>query len=153
MSNLKHSDVLELMAYDPEVGIFTWKKQRRGVITGKPLGCCNGNGYLRITVLGQVVYAHRLAWFYVYGKWPQNQIDHINGSKNDNRIANLRDVTNAQNAQNKPFARGVSWHKKSNKWQAHFCFHKTNRYLGLFDKYEDAATAYIAAKEKSNVCL
>lgn len=141
----------ELLSYDPLIGVFAWKKARRGVVVGKPLGTDNGNGYLRITVLGRSEYAHRLAWMYVHGEMPKNHIDHINGNKQDNRIANLRDVTNAENAQNKPNATGVSWHKKAGKWQAHICVHKRKTYLGLFNDFDAASAAYKQAKESANV--
>lgn len=143
----------ELAHYDMDNGIFTWKKRRRGVKTGKPLGTCNGNGYLRITVLGRSYYAHRLAWLYVYDEWPENEIDHINAIKSDNRISNLRKATSKENKEyrfnpqsnSKSRVIGVSWHKRANKWQS---FYK-NKYLGLFDSIDDAAQAYKLEKEKS----
>jgi hypothetical protein len=157
-SQLKQSDLHELLFYDPLTGVFTWSKNRRGVITNKSLGTDNGFGYLRITVLGKSYYAHRLAWLYVYGEFPKNQIDHINGNKNDNRIENLRDVSNFDNAQNKINATsksksqllGVSWHKKANKWQAHICLYKIRKYLGLFETKELASQAYLKEREKFN---
>lgn len=152
-SEITQKDVTELLNYDIETGLFTWKKQRRGIQVGKPLGTDNGFGYLRITVLGQSCYAHRLAWLYVNGEWPTEQIDHINGIRGDNRICNLRSVTNEENAQNKTKAKGVSWHKKANKWQAHACIRKSNKYLGLFNSYEQARQAYLNAKESVNVSL
>jgi hypothetical protein len=156
MNNLlTQDDALQLLNYDKEVGVFSWKKKRRGVKTGVPLGADNGFGYLRITVLGTSIYAHRLAWFYVHGVWPE-QIDHINGNKSDNRIANLRDVSLQQNLQNKLKPQknseskvlGVSWHKKAKKWQAHICVYKERKYLGLFDDVNEAHKAYLKEKEK-----
>lgn len=149
---LLHSAVLELMNYDQESGIFTWSKARRGIKTGVPLGTCNGRGYLRITVLGQSYYAHRLAWFYVYGEWPENEIDHINGNPSDNRFSNLRKATLYENnmhkflpqCNSKSCVRGVSFHKKANKWQAFI----KRKYLGLFNSIDEAAKAYKSAKEK-----
>lgn len=132
-----------------------WRKQRRGVKTNVPLGTDNGFGYLRITVFGKSYYAHRLAWFYMKGVWP-DQIDHINGIKSDNRIDNLRSVNTQQNNQNKHKAQknntskilGVSWHKKAKKWQAHICVYKQRKYLGLFEKIEDAEKAYKKEKQR-----
>jgi hypothetical protein len=106
---------------------------------------------LRITVLGKQFYAHRLAWLYCHKVWPKGEIDHINGNKQDNRIENLRDVTQISNAQNKLSAHsrsksqmlGVSWHKKAKKWQAHICIYKQRKYLGLFENIEDAQQAYL----------
>lgn len=151
-----HSDLLKVINYDSETGVFTWSKKRKGVVTGKQLGSCNGHGYLRITVFSKSYYAHRLAWFYVHGYFPKNQIDHINGIKSDNRICNLREATNIQNAQNKLNPKtnsktqilGVSWHKKAKKWQAHICIYKQKKYLGLFDNIHDAEKAYKAEKER-----
>lgn len=153
---LTQDDIHELMDYDPKTGFFQWKKKRRGIQTGVFLGTDNGFGYKRISVLGKSYYAHRLAWFYVHGEWP-DQIDHINGIKSDNRIKNLRNVNCQQNAQNKTKAQknslsqtlGVSWHKKAKKWQAHICVFKERKYLGLFEKIEDAEKAF--NKEKARI--
>jgi hypothetical protein len=153
---ITQDDVTELLNYDQDTGIFTWKKKRRGVVKDRPLGTDNGFGYLRITVLGKSYYAHRLAWLYVHGSMPKDQIDHINGIKSDNRIVNLRSVSGITNAQNKlnPNSRsaskilGVSWHKKAKKWQAHICIYKQRKYLGLFSNIEDAEKAYKAERIK-----
>jgi len=135
----------ELLQYSPETGLFFWL-QRKGCRTGVALGSDNGNGYLRITVDGRSNYAHRLAWIYMHGAIPLGQIDHINGIRSDNRIANLRPATPAQNVANRHGAQansksgviGVSWHKRAGKWQAH----RGRRYLGLFDTKEAASAAY-----------
>ena len=93
--------------------------------------------------------AHRLAWLYIYGIMPSEQIDHINHDKADNRIENLREATNQQNQFNKPKSKysksnykGISFHKKSNKWLAQININKVNTYLGIFDTEEEAALAY-----------
>jgi len=148
-------ELWEILDYNPNTGVFMWCKQRRGIKTDVPLGTDNGFGYLRITVLGKSYYAHRLAWFYVNGTWP-DQIDHINGIKSDNRLDNLRDVTVQQNNQNKLKAQknsdskilGVSWHKKAKKWQAHICVYKERKYLGLFKDINEAQEAYLKEKER-----
>jgi len=83
------------------------------------------NGYIRITVNSNSYPAHRLAWLYVHGKLPTNQIDHINGVRDDNRMVNLRDVTQAENTKNSKIAsnntsgfKGVEWVPSRNKWRA-----------------------------------
>lgn len=155
---LSQTDVKDMLTYDPSTGVFKWKKKRRGVRTGIALGSDNGFGYLRISVLGRSYYAHRLAWFYTHGEWPET-IDHINGIKSDNRIENLRSCSQLSNNQNrlkkqsnnKSLALGVSWHKRSKKWQAHICIYKERKYLGLFSSIDKAHAAYL--KEKDRVRL
>jgi hypothetical protein len=152
---LTQLDAISLLDYNENTGVFQWKKKRRGIKRNVNLGTDNGFGYLRITVLGKSYYAHRLAWFYVYGKWP-DQIDHINGVKSDNSIKNLRNVNVLQNAQNKTKPQknntakilGVHWNKKANKWEAHICIYKERKYLGLFENIEDAEKAYKKEKER-----
>lgn len=137
--------LFDAYSYDPTTGEFRHKR-KRGAVEGKLCGCCNGNGYIRIIHKKKTYYAHRLAWFFMVGEVPPEQIDHINGDTKDNRISNLRLATPKQNAWNKTKATGVSWHEKSGKWQA-FC-HRT--YLGLFDNAEDAVMAYKKAKQEIN---
>ena len=152
---IDQQDLWDLLLYRPDTGMFVWKKKRRGIKTNVPLGTDNGFGYLRITVLGKSYYAHRLAWFYMEGEWP-DQVDHINGNKSDNRWENLRNVNVQQNAQNKLKAQknsdskilGVSWHKKAKKWQAHICVYKERKYLGLFKHINEAQEAYLKEKER-----
>ena len=91
-----------LLSYDPETGEFRWRISRGRVSVGDIAGSHpNRVGYLRI-MLGDVEYrAHRLAWLYIYGKWPELVIDHIDRNKTNNRIANLRDVSHAENMRNR----------------------------------------------------
>ena len=98
--------------------------------------------------------AHRLAWFYVYGAWPNGDLDHINGDKLDNRIANLREATRKQNMQNvrqhkhnTSGVKGVAWHSQRNKWRAYIFVDYRQIHLGLFDTKEAAAAARMNAEE------
>src|SRR5690606_34614864 len=88
----------ELLYYDPETGIFTRLVGRSGprARAGDVAGSDNGKGYIRIYVDGRPYKAHRLAWFYMHGEWPE-EIDHRNGERADNRLSNLRPVTRQQN--------------------------------------------------------
>lgn len=116
-------------------------------------GNLNGNGYVYIKISGKSYRAHRLAWLYVNGSLPSNPIDHINGIRHDNRIANLRECTNAENSHNQrrpqgtnPYI-GVSFHKRSGLWQASIKKDKKQMHLGYFKNPEDARDAYIRAKQ------
>jgi hypothetical protein len=99
--NLTIEEVRRLLNYDPETGLFTWAIPRRGVNISKPVGCVsNVIGYRLIGLGFKKYYAHRLAWLWVKGEWPQDEIDHINGNRDDNRIQNLREANRAANRYN-----------------------------------------------------
>jgi hypothetical protein len=141
-----------LVAYDPETGVFTWRTNgyNNVVLAGDPVGGLDEMGYLRAGIKGVKYRLHRLAWLYVYGKWPDNDIDHINGNRTDNRLANLRDVPrqlNVQNGQKKVGAaglRGVT--PKGRRFLAQIQCNGRTVPLGRFDTAEEAHAAYVAAK-------
>ena len=145
----------ELLHYDPATGIFTWKvSTARRVKVGDIAGYSNGNGYLQISVQSRLYLAHRLAWLYMYGTWPTDQLDHINRNRSDNQISNLREVTNKQNGQNqsKPSNNtsgytGVSWYKRTYKWVAQIMHNQKRIHLGYFTDREDAIAARKAAEK------
>lgn len=99
---LTHSELKERLRYDAKTGNFYWIKppKRSPVKVGDIAGSIHTKGYIQITIGGARYLAHRLAWFFEYGMWPSNQIDHINGNRSDNSIVNLRDVSNAENGRN-----------------------------------------------------
>lgn len=153
LSALTAERLRELLDYDPETGQFRWAKARSGVKVGAITGCPNGRGYTVIHIDGHTYKSHRLAWLYVYGRWPAAEIDHRNGKPADNRISNLREATRAEQAQNLAKYRrntsgypGVSWHKQGAKWNARIAVAGRTRHLGLFDSPEDASAAYLRAK-------
>lgn len=143
----------DVLDYDPLTGIFRWKIQlsSRGV-TGAVAGHPTPTKYVRIRIDSQSYTAHRLAWLYVYGVWPNGELDHINQNKHDNRIANLRDVTHQQNGWNIPTKcsntsghPGVSWDKERSKWLAVIRLQDRRVNLGRFTDINDA----IAAREQA----
>ena len=146
----------ELLHYDPATGIFTWKiGSANQVKAGDAAGCPTGNGYLQIRLQSRLYKAHRLAWLYVYGEWPEDQLDHINRNRSDNRISNLRDVTQKQNHQNRSKSSnntsghtGVVWHKQRSKWQAKIMHNKKDISLGLFTNIEEAIASRKAGELK-----
>ena len=145
----------ELLDYDEETGLFTWKIQlgNRGA-AGKIAGRI-GKNRSYIGIGGDQFFAHRLAWFYVYGLWPKKGIDHIDGDPLNNRIANLREANQAENLQNykKPKTNtsgfmGVRIHSTTGKWQASISCGKKREYLGIYETKELAYLAYLSAKER-----
>jgi len=106
--------------------------------------CLDGHGYLMGQIFGRAYKAHRVMWALKYGKWPENQIDHINGIRNDNRICNLKSVNQSENnrnmkirSDNKTGYVGVSFDAARGKWHAQI----NSRIIGRFDSIEDAAAA------------
>ena len=131
----------ELLSYDAETGIFTWIRRHNNVA-----GATDAYGYIVIR-LDKVLYkAHRLAWLYAYGVLPLQNLDHINQIKNDNRIANLREVTQSQNMQNVMGIKGISWDKSRKKWCARIKVMYKNIYLGRFTTKEEAIAARKSAE-------
>lgn len=153
---LTHERLLEVLDYDPETGVLTWRVSRGTARRGSAASHVGAEGYLRVRVDGRLYSGHRLVWLHVHGVWP-DQIDHINGVRTDNRICNLREVTPAQNMQNKgqyrsnrSGCRGVSWHKKSGKWVAQITVDGKKHHLGLRSSLEDAQQLYLEARRRMN---
>lgn len=146
--------VRALLDYDAARGVFTWRTGRPGVGRGSIAGSHHRQlGYTYIGIGGAKFLSHRLAWFYVHGEWPPETIDHINGDKADNRIANLRCVSKAINNQNRHRVRrdnrvgitGVSLTVEG-RYRARISLDGNARLLGHFDTPDEAAAAYIKAK-------
>lgn len=143
----------KLLHYNPETGIFVWKiKPANCVQPGAIAGSIVTDGYLGISIKRVKYAAHRLAWLYVHGEWPKDQLDHINGVRKDNRISNLRESTQAENMQNArhkrngQFSLGTSYHKAVKKWTATIKIKGDKKHLGCFSTQEEAHKAYVAAK-------
>jgi hypothetical protein len=131
--------------YDPESGIVYG-------LTGRPIKSMN-NGYLEISGQKQNrlrLLAHTFAWFSFYGNIDVDKIDHINRNKTDNRICNLRNLTNQQNAFNTP-AKGYYLCKTTNKWRAQIVLNQKHICLGRYNTEEEARNAYLKGKEKYHI--
>lgn len=135
------------MAYNPETGVFTAQVSRGRRKAGSQLGYVKADGYRMIMVSGRWHYAHRLAWLFTTGSMPVDEIDHINGARDDNRFSNLRQATRSQNMMNVAY-RGVCLNKKSQKWQSSIRANGSRTYLGSFATEQEALAAYQAAAEQ-----
>jgi hypothetical protein len=141
-------ELKESLTYDPVTGQFIWLAPSKfsNIKPGSIAGSLKHDGYVQVKVRGKRYYAHRLAWLYMSGEFPKNFIDHIDGNKANNSWINLREATNAQNQRNSKMnvkntsgVKGVSWHKKSHKWQAHIGLEDgRNKNLGSFNSIEEA---------------
>jgi hypothetical protein len=135
--------------YAPETGQLTWKvKNYRSHVAGTP----DRSGYVRVILNQQSWPAHRLIWVMHYGTEAPAMIDHVNGDTSDNRIANLREASRAQNNANSALRsrnasgfKGVSLHKKSGKWQAYIKIDGKGKHLGLYSDPAEAHAAYCSA--------
>lgn len=155
-SDLTAARLREVMSYDPKTGTFerrihgAWNA--KGSAHAKPV-----RGYVRLHVDGRQYFAHRLAWLYIYGCWPRQWIDHINGVRSDNRIENLREADSLLNRENQHVARsdnqssgvlGVHWSAYHNKWKAHIRVCGKLRHLKYCATIEEAQSVYVEAKRR-----
>jgi hypothetical protein len=147
--------LMYLMHYDQDTGVFTRLTSNRRDRIGVTPGARNTNGHVQIRVDGVLHMAHRLAWLYVHGSFPQKQLDHINGDKTDNRISNLRHCSNKKNAENRKMSprntsgyRGVSFDKTRGKFKAYIGHEMRAIHIGLFAAVEDAAVAAKGARDE-----
>ena len=163
--------IRHLIIYEKDTGLFFWKERLASdFLPGKrtseinchvwnsrfagaeALTAIDGSGYKHGNIMSVMVRAHRLAWALTTGQWPENEIDHINMDRCDNRIKNLRHVTRSQNACNRTILprnisgyKGVMCDRKSGKWAASIAFNGKSQYLGTFSSPELAHAAYCEA--------
>jgi hypothetical protein len=148
-SSLTAQHLRALLDYDAETGVFTWRVARRRIVKGSAAGSVNGDGYVTIGIDYSRYQAHRLAWLYMTGEWPVNEIDHKNRVRDDNKWSNLREATSSQNHRNSRAhtsgLKGTHLDKQSKRWRAFIRQDGKQRYLGTFATAADAHAAYCTA--------
>lgn len=150
VETLTYGEACDRLAYDPITGILTWRKgNRRGLPAG---GVSKHDGYLRVNIGGRKYFGQRLAWLLHFGRWPEGEVDHQNTKRADNRIDNLRDANDSENARNRSIGRantsgfkGACWHKRLGKWQAYISAGGSPIHLGYHSTAEAAHAAYQSA--------
>lgn len=143
-----------MLAYDPDTGVFTRRVSSGNQMRGNRAGTHDSRGHIQIRVNGVLYGAHRLAWVYMTGAWPKEQIDHRNGVRDDNRWTNLRPATHLENVQNQVARRdnktgylGVHRIRKTGRYCAQITVAGEHHVLGVsFKTPQEAHAAYLAAK-------
>lgn len=153
--SLTHEELLELLSYDENTGLFQWIGSKQEEVLGSSAGSLVKGGYISITINGKAYRAHRLAWFYKYKVWPIGGLDHINRIRSENWIKNLREASAQQNAFNSSVrsdsltgVRGVRFNLNKTKYVALIRVNKRSIHLGTFINLEDASSAYRSACKK-----
>lgn len=173
MANLTYHDVARLLKADFETGRLYWLPRAPDIFkktaartadhtcrwwnsrfaNAEAFTSINANGYHSGKLFRRGYEAHRVIWLLAHRAWPEDQIDHINGDRSDNRLANLRAVTLAENVKNQRLRvtnnsgiMGVSWKASNGKWQARICVNGRDKYLGLFESLSDACAVRKAAE-------
>jgi hypothetical protein len=159
-SNITAEYLRTILEYNPDTGIFLWRwrddvsKQVNSRDAGTVAGHVRKDLYVQILINRQACLAHRLAWLFVYGEWPPDQIDHIDGKKGNNRIKNLRLATNQENKRNSGLQKnnstgftGVLWRKRDRKFMAQIVVGGKYIYLGNHKTIAEA----IAARREAEI--
>jgi hypothetical protein len=170
---LEISTLRQLIRYEPETGKLFWLERPAGMFVDGAYGgaassaktwnkrfagkealtTTHNKGHFRGGIFGTNYNAHRVAWALHSGEWPAGQIDHINGNPKDNRIANLRDVSGAENSRNQKLrctntsgAMGVHWDAKGKKWRCNIRANGNRIHLGTFTELSEAVAARKSAE-------
>ena len=157
MSRVDFEYMSSRLRLDEDTGKLYWKTVMpfSNKCIGDEAGCTSSRGYSSIFINGKAIKAHKIVWLLTYGRWPDNNIDHIDGDTRNNKPTNLRDVCQSHNSRNRSLSTnntsghtGVIYHKQTGKWQAEIKVKGKKMYLGLFDTIEEALVPRLAAEIK-----
>ena len=147
---ITQKELKALITYDKDSGNF-YRVNTNKLIQVNP----DRDGHIRFRVKNIKIYAHRLAWIYITGSFPENCIDHIDGNPSNNKFTNLREATNKENSRNSKMfktntsgVKGVYWHKGKSRWYAHCRVDNKRHFVGTFKNIIDAEKAVNAFREK-----
>lgn len=148
----------EKLEYNEKIGIFKWKIDNQNQVCHNDIaGTIHSNGYVYIKIDGETYRAHKLAWFYYYGVYPKQELDHINKIKSDNRITNLREITHINNLRNTKIyknntssVKGVTFDKSRNKWRAQIVVNQHTYNLGRFKDFDEAVCTRLIVEQCLN---
>ncbi len=151
---MTYEEAHALFVYDPDTGLLTNRVSRRygQIEAGTEAGSLDvQRGYRTVHAVGKLRKTHRVVWLMAHGAWPDGQIDHINGIKDDNRLCNLRDVVQSLNqrnvtsrADNTSKVAGVNWFRAN--WVARITTDERRMFLGAFDDWFEAVCARKSAE-------
>ena len=152
MSEITYEELHRLFHYDPDTGLLVRKVRLNNSKAGTVVGSMDGHGYLCTQINGKHHKIHRIVYCMHHGYFPENEIDHINRIRHDNRIENLREVSRSCNLRNSKLAsdnksgiKGINWNKRDKRWKAEISVNKKKIYLGYFKNFDSAVVArYIA---------
>lgn len=140
-----------------EAGIIKWRKSGKNYKAGEKAGSYRNDGYLQLSIKRNIYLQHHVAWFIYHGEWPDKQVDHINGVKDDNSLSNLRLVGHSEQNQNHPRFKnntsgitGVYFHIRDKKWWSQITINGDNKFLGYFKIKDEAITARKTAEKLYN---
>lgn len=147
-------ELKENVKYEPETGVFYWVKSRYRKCVGQPIKTDKSSGYERISVLNKRYSVHRLAWFYMTGLWPKEEVDHKDTNPLNNKWDNLKEASrlinceNTRRAQRNNTSGYLGAHSYRDKWMARIDVDGKKIYLGSFDNPMSAHEAYLEAKRR-----
>jgi len=152
--SLTYEELHKQLMYNPWTGYFYWKINKRRIKKENRAGWINSDGYIQIAIHKETYYAHVLAWFYVEGYFPENDIDHKDRIKYNNWISNLRVASRQCNVRNQgniksntSGVKGVSWYKQRDCWMSYIYINGKMRNLGYYKNFNNAVCARLAGEQ------
>ncbi|MDV6347485.1 HNH endonuclease [Nitrosomonas sp. Is35] len=153
---ITQEELKRVLHYDHKTGIFTNLIKRSNNAKAGAFAGHRAARYIYINLNGKLYLAHRLAWLYIYGIWPDHHIDHIDGNCLNNAISNLRDVTQSVNCRNQKLRAtntsghpGVHWYKATGKWTANISINGKSVHIGTFATFEEAVQSRRKASQEN----